>query len=264
MVRAGLHTTLLVLVLLPCAEAASPRQTAEALLREGNLLHQRGEYALALDRYHEARRLYPSYKIDFNIGVTLDALGREVEAAEHFERFILGGKLASPQMVAAARARLARLRERIASFALECAPLAGAQVSLDGAVVGRTPLDRRVYLRPGTYTLAVVSEGYRPDRRRLELRAGDHVSLRIALERIPQASTPAPFVAAPAPRRRPARRRPAEPPPIYRRWWFWTVIGVAVVGGATVGVVLGTRERTDARLPHGELGSWSFGQVMRW
>jgi len=32
----------------------------------------------------------------------------------------------------------------------------------------------------------------------------------------------------------------AETPPIYKRWWFWTAVGAAVVGG-TVAVVLATR-----------------------
>lgn len=30
--------------------------------------------------------------------------------------------------------------------------------------------------------------------------------------------------------------------PIYQRWWFWTVIGVAVVGGVTAGIVAGTSD----------------------
>ena len=37
---------------------------------------------------------------------------------------------------------------------------------------------------------------------------------------------------------------PAESPPIYKRWWFWTAVGVAVVGG-TVAVVLATRGNKD-------------------
>jgi len=30
--------------------------------------------------------------------------------------------------------------------------------------------------------------------------------------------------------------------PLFRRWWLWTAIGVAVVGGLTAGIVAGTRE----------------------
>jgi hypothetical protein len=35
---------------------------------------------------------------------------------------------------------------------------------------------------------------------------------------------------------------PARRVPLVRRWWFWTAIGVAVVGGATAGIVAAVRE----------------------
>jgi hypothetical protein len=34
---------------------------------------------------------------------------------------------------------------------------------------------------------------------------------------------------------------PAGPKPVYKKWWFWTIIGAVVAGGATVGVVMATR-----------------------
>lgn len=40
---------------------------------------------------------------------------------------------------------------------------------------------------------------------------------------------------------------PTEPPkPIYKKWWFWTIIGVVVVGGVTTGVILGTKPQPQA------------------
>ncbi|PSM32150.1 tetratricopeptide repeat protein [Haliangium sp. UPWRP_2] len=34
--------------------------------------------------------------------------------------------------------------------------------------------------------------------------------------------------------------------PIYKKWWFWTVLGAAVVGGVVVGVVVGTWPRSPS------------------
>lgn len=34
-------------------------------------------------------------------------------------------------------------------------------------------------------------------------------------------------------------------PPIYKRWWLWTIVGVVVAGGATTAAVLATRSQTD-------------------
>jgi hypothetical protein len=47
-----------------------------------------------------------------------------------------------------------------------------------------------------------------------------------------------------------------EPPPrprrpVYRTWWFWTILGVVVAGAVTTGAVLGTRE--DEEPPQGGL-----------
>jgi hypothetical protein len=58
----------------------------------------------------------------------------------------------------------------------------------------------------------------------------------------PQPSRPLPPAAAmdpvPAPINLQATAPPPEPdppgPPIYRRWWFWTAVGAAVLGGAAI------------------------------
>jgi hypothetical protein len=34
----------------------------------------------------------------------------------------------------------------------------------------------------------------------------------------------------------------AESTPVYRKWWFWTLVGAAVVGGITAGVVVGSSD----------------------
>ncbi len=39
-----------------------------------------------------------------------------------------------------------------------------------------------------------------------------------------------------------------RPPPIYKRWWFWTLIGVAMAG-ATVGTVVATRPQDQQPVP---------------
>jgi len=55
----------------------------------------------------------------------------------------------------------------------------------------------------------------------------------------PRVTKPASVPAAALPK--PPRRPPPEPPqpaptPVYRRWWFWTLVGVAVAGATTATV----------------------------
>ena len=55
-----------------------------------------------------------------------------------------------------------------------------------------------------------------------------------------QQPTPAAAVVATGPSPEPPKR------PIYKRWWFWTVMGAVVAGGVITGVLLGTRPVTPA------------------
>jgi tetratricopeptide (TPR) repeat protein len=50
-------------------------------------------------------------------------------------------------------------------------------------------------------------------------------------------------------RRSPAPARPRQPAPLYRRWWIWTLVGVAVAGTVTVAVV--ASQPWDPALPAG-------------
>lgn len=47
----------------------------------------------------------------------------------------------------------------------------------------------------------------------------------------------------------------AERSCVYHRWWFWTLIGAAVAGGVTTGIILGTR-----RPPPFPIG-WDFQAI---
>jgi tetratricopeptide (TPR) repeat protein len=229
-----------------------PREEAARLLRRGNALHDLGDFENALARYQQARQIFPSYKIDFNVGVTLMAMARELEAAREFEQFLLKArKVAEPSMVAEARRRLERLRRRLASVAVAC-PVSGAVVTVEGAEVGRTPLEGRIYLRPGRYALAVSASGHETHRQQAALGAGQLLTIIV-----PWSGHKKPD----PPKAVPEYARPTEPEPpvqvrrrpIYKRWWFWAGI-VALAGGAATAVVLATRDEGSAgRIPSGEL-----------
>jgi tetratricopeptide (TPR) repeat protein len=72
----------------------------------------------------------------------------------------------------------------------------------------------------------------------------------------PPQPNPLPVPAAPATETRTdltAAPSTSETPPIYKRWWFWTAIGV-VAAGAVVGIVLATSGK-QASPPNTGLGS---------
>src|SRR5437773_624060 len=85
-------------LLLAGAAAAQedPRADARSRLEEGSRLYQRGDFEAALRAFNEARALYPSAKLYFNIGQTLNRLGRPAAAADAFEHFLAEATDADP------------------------------------------------------------------------------------------------------------------------------------------------------------------------
>jgi tetratricopeptide (TPR) repeat protein len=71
----------------------------------------------------------------------------------------------------------------------------------------------------------------------------------------PVVPKPEPAVQAPAPQPDP-EPRVSQSTPVYKRWWFWTIIGV-VAAGATTAAVVATRPGEAAPL----MGSMPPGQV---
>jgi tetratricopeptide (TPR) repeat protein len=74
----------------------------------------------------------------------------------------------------------------------------------------------------------------------------------------PPTETPPPTAEAPAAASQAIVAAPADQPaatPVYKKWWLWTLVGVAVVGvGVGVGVGLGTAKSG----PSTQLGTLSF------
>lgn len=80
---------LFTLALPEAALAQAGKKRARILFRQGHRLAERGMHLDALRKFKAAKALYPSSKIDLNIGGILDNLGRSAEAAFYFERFLI-------------------------------------------------------------------------------------------------------------------------------------------------------------------------------
>ena len=250
----------LLLMLAPLQASADQEasERAKALFSEGNTQFEKGAFSAALAKFQQANRLMPSIQILLNIALTQEKLEQWVAAADTFEAFLARvDKAAYPGKVKAVGAKLTRLRGKVASITLLCG-VPGATVKVEGKEVGATPLKQRHYREPGSFQLEVSKDGHQTFYATLKLDAGQHRELQVELKPVPTASAPEP---APA-----AAVKPAEPEtvptsdearPIYKKWWFWTIIGAVVVGATTTGVVA-TQTGGSDRLPAGELGSRSM------
>ncbi len=275
------------------ALADSARERANKLFKAGLARYDAKDYKGALSLYEQANKLFNSPQIEFNMALSREKLGQPALAAVHYERFLgKADQLAYPKKVKAVKAKLAALRKKLATVSVSYATR-GAAVDMDGKPVGKTPLGHRIYRKPGEFRLTVKKDGYRIFQKNLKLGAGSHEEVKVTLEPIsrdapgspvaepvgkgkpaaaPSTAAPPAGVTGPAPTGEPPTAVPPAavtapgkvPPaggaktsrPIYKKWWFWTAIGV-VAAGVTAGVVASQTGGSD-RVPSGELGGFSF------
>lgn len=112
----------------------------------------------------------------------------------------------------------------------------GADLSIDGRAVGKTPRRRAAFA--GEHEVALALAGHRPYAAKVTVR-GDEAEeappalLQVKLEALP----PPPRALPPAPAPAPVARKQE---PVYRKWWFWGALGLAAAGaGALAGGLAG-------------------------
>jgi len=237
-IRKALFVTVLVCFCTEAYAEPSPKDKARSLFLEANELFDRGMFQDALTLYRKARALYPSFKIDLNIGGTLDALGRRTEAAVYFERFLLNAAKAPKGVAREARRRLKSLRRKLGWVKVTCM-VEGAVIRVDGVSVGRTPRDLPIYVTPGRHRITLEREGYSPKSRRLTIGAGKRRSMDFLLDPVVKAGD---GLTGPGPDAALAKRRSRK------TIWALTTLGagVALTAGAAVLYGVGLSRGNDS------------------
>jgi hypothetical protein len=165
------------------ARVTQQRRQAQALVKQGVRKLREGDYVVALDLFSRAYALYPSPKIQFNLGQTYTELGRYLDGLRAYETFLVRlPPRTSGAVQRLTRDRIAELMRRIAVLTLECAE-PGAAVTVDGQAQGHTPLSAPLRLMPGPHSVVVRKEGYLPVVWNLQLEAGQRLTRRVRLER---------------------------------------------------------------------------------
>ena len=161
---------------------ADEKEEAIKLFSAGNELRVAEKYTEALEKYRAAYSLLPSFKIDFNIALTLEKMGRNAEAVRAYEKFLETGAGKSPEKKnKLAREKILGLKTKVAEVKVEC-NVDGAVVKMDGKDVGKIPLKESLLLEPGKHNLNVETEGHKPFVQELALEAGKETTVRVSLK----------------------------------------------------------------------------------
>jgi hypothetical protein len=244
--------------LIACAALATPAgvdaQTTEvdALLRRGLSMRRDGHDAEAYQAFEAAWNVSRSPRARAQMGLAAQALGRWADA-DRFVREALA--VSGDGWVSERRAVLERslsdIDAHLGRLELRC-NVDGAEVRVDGAPRGTTPLPEPLRLPAGTVTLQIGAPGYLEVTRQAVLAIGQATREQIDLVAVPRVTSPPPpepsVVAPPPPRRdgpivMPRTPPPEGPPPrgALQRTLAWTAGGVAVAGVALGAVFLALR-----------------------
>jgi len=223
-------------IVAPPANDAQAKTRAQGLLSEGTAAYGRGDYATALEKFTAAYEIFPSPKLWFNIGQANRDLGRPVEAAAAFDRFLRNAGAAPPETLAEARRSAAELKTKLGQIQVTCA-IDGAEITVDGKEVGSTPLGEMVWTTPGRHQVAVQHAGFSPVIEDVAVVAGQASPVSFDLRpidlRAPSPGGDGPLLADGA--------AAAQEKPIYRRVWFWVATGALIGAGVAAGILIATR-----------------------
>jgi len=137
----------------PGAAEPDPTKSATQLLyNEGVAFAKKGEWEKAYQAFLSAWKLREHWQIAANLGRAELMTGRHVAAAEHLSFFLREAKDITGPDRAAVQKLLNEAKQRIATLTVKV-NRPGAEVVIDGQVVGQAPVSRELYMDAGLHTV---------------------------------------------------------------------------------------------------------------
>lgn len=206
----GAAVALMLVTALAAAPAPALAQTAPAdaaaLVKQGLALRRERRDADALDAFRRAYAIDAAPRTLAQLALAEQALGRWVDA----EHDLQAALAADDPWIASNRrllgAGLAAIRSHLGSLDVE-ADVAGAELWVNGARVGRLPLAAPLRVEAGSVIVEVRAEGYAAARRVTSVEPGGSARETVHLVAV---AGPSPLPEPPAP---PPPRPPVQPPP---------------------------------------------------
>lgn len=166
---------------------------ARELHLKGAGLYEHGDYARAEAAFLAAWALKQHFQIAGNLGACQMKLGKYRDAAEHLRYFLREQpKTGNQDERKRTQALFDEARAKVATLGI-LVNVPSAVVSIDGHVIGTSPLKEPVFVEPGKRVVTVARNGYKDSRQEAVLTAGsttELVSTLVSSELPPIASKP--------------------------------------------------------------------------
>jgi len=167
----------------PAAPPPSPAQVKKAreLWYRGVDAFRNGKYEEAREAFGECYTLMPKTDVLRNLSISEIQSGHYVSAARHLSQLLASTTELPATVREEAKTRLAQSEAQIGKLNFNV-DVAGAAVNVDGAPIGRTPLDGPWYIEPGQHEISVTKAGYPDETRQIFALAGVAIPVTVSLE----------------------------------------------------------------------------------
>jgi tetratricopeptide (TPR) repeat protein len=160
-------------------DASSPQRDAGRHFDRAVALYAEADYQAALVEFKRAYGTVPNPTVLYNIGETEYQLQDYAGALAAFTRYLSDAPQSAPHRVEV-EASVELLKTRVGRLSVVTIP-AGAEVSVDDAVQGKTPLADRLVVSVGHRKVSATLAGRSPAVRYVDVAAGDSASVMIEL-----------------------------------------------------------------------------------
>jgi hypothetical protein len=213
----------------PTADAS--HDAAQDAHRHALELFDRGHYAEALAEFKRAYGIAPSFRILYNMGLSDVALGDALGAVEAYSSYLReGGERIPAERRATVEAEIARLSKQLASLNVD-ADEPGADVTVDGNLLGQTPFSRQLRLNAGRHTVAVRSADGTLKTQTVTLAMGQEQRLHFQARPVAAATSSSAVANGQASNTAPSGTRRQVP------WIAWGVTGALGASAAVTGLL---------------------------
>jgi hypothetical protein len=229
-------------LLLFAASAQATTSTDEAAVRFENGVRsfQHQDYSRALVEFEAAYQLVPRPAVLYNIALTERRLLHYGEAVRAFRRYLAdGGGAIPPERRASVERELADI-EALVTRVLVRVDGAPAEIFVDRAPVGRTPLAGPILVVPGMHVVRAARPGELPDEQTVAALAGSALEVELHPRAAPVAV---------APSRPPSDARPPAldaPRPQRLRSWYRSPTTLALITSGALALGAGVGVAVDA------------------